>query len=660
MSKRNSIYSDNISVRYRGLDARLLQLGNGEAAIQFTRDGPQTIILTHDDLKSEMQYGHLLFPSEKVKTPGSVKLTPAAILEKHRIDTYVRINREMVGPNSAKGVGGLQTRRKAIAKAAEILNDKNPISPSTLAELCKNENEQTLGAAYKIITKPVRARKPTLPECVTLCVLSVIDEEILLKLPKNLSITHILNVVKEKIKKLNQPELKAPSRTWLSKFLKKLVWELHPKSGLKATEFKKLLRNAHRKFKTEYPLHRVESDGVFLQVGIVDDDGNYLGAVTAIFIIDVHTRGILGYSARVGKGEDSSSVIHAIRHALCEKKEGTFSTINGNTWPFHGVFSQWVADGGSAFISVPTISYLTMTCGTVVETVPVAAGWLKPFIERFNLTLRLNFASQLPGYVGPMDDQKQLEYSLKENAVLTFPEFKHYLECWIVDEYHHTPHSGLGGKTPYEAWELEIENKWEPERPYHEENVELPYGEQRVAKVSGDAFHLGVTINSLRYNDEDGRLQDIARHLQGLGHPPRVNCEFSKNDVSKISVLDPRTDEYFIVSSVDSDIREGTTYEELKIKQKIKKSLMSRDKPMVLANDKNLANKKSELAAKNEGKKRRRQRDAIPEDLADAINKQSESNSYTPPKSFSSQSLSDLSSPLDDIDEDDDGIFESD
>lgn len=657
-----SIYQNKISIRYENLNATLYQLPNGKAVIQFENHAIDEIILSHSELEEALALGQLHFISKKESPKGEIKLTPKQKVEQERRNAYINAVKEQSEPNS-KNVGGLKKRKAIIAKVAELIGDNNPPSPSTLGVWCQNENEKSLGAAHDIIAPNRRKRSPKFDGEVQLSMLEAIDEQLAGNLIDKINLTELHRLLAKKITSLNKP-IHVPSYSYVKKTFKKLIWEILPRSGIKATELKALARNAIRKFKVKFPLDRVEADGVYLQVGIVDENGNYLGGgVTIIFIIDVKTRVILGYSARVGRGETSSLVIQAIRHALCPKPEGSFHTKKGNRWGYYGLFSCFVADGGTAFTSIETSSFLMRICGTLTKTLPAAAGWLKPFIERFNLTLRIKFAKKMPGYVGPMEDQMQLEFSMKDNAVLTFEEFKQRLERWIVDDYHHTPHSGIKGLTPDESWQESLDSGWRPELPPNYEQIALPCGKVRFAAISGDkkgSFHLGVQVENIRYNDMNARLKDIARHLTSVGEKPIVRCEYDDIDISKISVLDPRTDEYFIVPTVDADIEEGMTREAHQAELKVIKDRMSRPAPDSFSDDEDSDKLKAKLAAKNSGKKHSRQRDAIPDDYLEAVNKQSESNSYTPPKSFSSQSLLHLSSPLDDIDEDDDGIFESD
>jgi hypothetical protein len=656
MSK--SFFAENVLVIFHHLRARLKQIGKSEVALQFEDSQLPTELFTHQELTKAFNAGQLHFVNDTEAPSTNVQLTPESRIEKHRRDRYVKAINEMVGPNS-KGVGGFKKRIRAIAKASKELGDTNPPSPAILGEWCKAKNEKMHGAAHNILAPQKRTRESKFTDEVMLCALEAIDEQISGKSPDKVNYKQLEQRVSHKIKALNQAELKAPKYGWIKSKFKSVIWDKLLKSGLKSTQVKMLYRNAVRLFKTHFPLERVEADGVYLQIGLVDDDGNYLGAVTLIFIIDVHTRCILGYSMRMGRGESSSAVIHAIRHALCPKAEGSFHTKRNNKWPYYGVFSIFVGDGGSAFISKITQTYLLRVCGTIVETVAVASGWLKPFIERFNLTLRVRFASRMPGYVGPMEDQKKLEYSIEENAILTVTELKEHLDSWIVDDYHQTPHSGLSGKTPAEAWQEALDDGWYPELPAGLDKVALPFGKSAYPKVLGKDFHIGVQIENIQYNDEDGRIKDIGLYLRSKDLKPVVYCEYSDCDVSSISVLDPRTDEMFIAQAKDSDIVPEMTREEYRIKHLKKKELMAREVDRPMDDDKNLEQKHKELNKRNNGKKRKKQRNALPENFQDEIEQQ-EAEEAEGVFNKPSSSVSDLDNPAKTFDFDNIDSFESD
>ncbi len=625
---KGSIIGYNGPILYKNLSAKLQDIGDGYAVMKFVSSGIEPLTRLHQFFVDEFANGNLVFQKAGELPPTNrVEITPQAQIAEHRQQVYLNELRLLCEPSS-KNVGGLELRRKAILKGQKILGDKKPPSPSTLGNWAKAENTKLLGAAEIHYSKRKRKRKTIFSDEVMMHLMEAIDEELTGAGSKHFTFANIERTFQEKIKKADKQLDRVPGYGRIKQIAKGLIWSKAKKSGLSSGKIKELLRNAVKMFITTQPLERVEADGIHLQIGVYDEDGNYLGPVTIIIILDVHTRCILGYCMRVGRGESSSAVIHAIRHALCPKPEGSFHTTKGNEWFCYGVFENFVVDGGSAFQSIATQSYLRRVCGVFTETVPTASGWLKPFVERFNWTIRVMFASVMPGYTGPMKDQKLLEHSIREAATLTLLELREYFESWIVDDYHHRPHSGLGGKTPAEVWQEAIDAGWCPEIPLDMETVRLPQGEECYRTVLGEHFHQGVVIENVEYNVPDGRLKEIAKYLVVKGVAPIVMCEYNNEDLSTISILDPRTDEMFAAFAKNQELREKRiTRTEHAIQLAKKKERLARTAPNTLAENERLKAQRDAHRNKTSKKTKRKQQNANPEKVDEEIQK---SNSNKP------------------------------
>lgn len=76
---------------------------------------------------------------------------------------------------------------------------------------------------------------------------------------------------------------------------------------------------------------------------------------------------------------------------------------------------------------------------------------LRAFIERIFGTLNLRLIPLLSGRTFG-DVVEKGEADPQSLAALTFDDLAFCLTRWIVDAYHNTRHSGLGGKTPREVW----------------------------------------------------------------------------------------------------------------------------------------------------------------------------------------------------------------
>ena len=76
----------------------------------------------------------------------------------------------------------------------------------------------------------------------------------------------------------------------------------------------------------------------------------------------------------------------------------------------------------------------------------------KPFVERFFRTLQEGLIAHLPGYVGPdVAAAQRLRERPRVETRLTPAELQERVDAWVRNVYAHTPHAGLGGRTPWLA-----------------------------------------------------------------------------------------------------------------------------------------------------------------------------------------------------------------
>lgn len=535
-------------VRYNNLLARSHPVGPNYIALNFENDEIPPAVLS--DVELDEAYGRELSLAHDKKTlPNhSLMLTAKQKTKLFKMQAYLDTLYEIGGQKHI--VGGLALRQKALIIGSKRLSDNSPPSPATLAIWAQEERDYIGGVAAKMVSALKYKRKSKFEE-IRYFAIEVADKYIFGKFT---SFQYYYDVFVSEAKKQFK---KLPSRETVRKWVEQIICPTILLKELSCAERRRALRNAIKQLKTSRPYERLEADACSMRVGVRDDEGNYLGQATVIFFLDAHTRSVAGYELHIGAGEPSSSVVSAFKHAVCKKEPGTYHTLRNNYWYCFGSPEKTVFDGGPGFISNETQSYMKFTVGTLIDTVASYSPWLKPFVERFIYTFRTNCEERLPGYVGKQKDQAKLEHKIKERSHLTVDELRRAIESWIVDEYHHKPHSGLNGLTPYQAWQKAKDNCTLPVEVRDEYKVRLPKGKKREATISGDAFHLGVTINRLRYNDDDGRLKEIGSWLAQTNQPRKVTCYYSDCDLSAITVLCPRTLQEFKVPAIDENIKPG-------------------------------------------------------------------------------------------------------
>ncbi|WP_341939648.1 hypothetical protein [Marinimicrobium sp. C2-29] len=559
-----------------------------------------------------------------------------------RKSQYVK---ELEKVSGKRKVGGSKIRKRAIMRCAKALNDSNPPSPATLARWARDEYDHSLGVARSCLTARKR-RFPSYPELRDAAMECIDEHYLTTSLP---TYQYVFDIFVVKMKKDGYEVNSLPCyQTFIN-----WIDEIDPfeqslkRLGRKATRATR--RNAVKKLKTERPLERVESDALSLAIGLVDDDGLFLGYVTLFFVLDCHTRSILGYQMNIGRGEPSSCVIDAYRHALCPKPVGTFSKECESDWPMYGAIECAVSDGGKGYSSVETQSFLKVA-GSSSEILATYSGWEKPYIERFNGTVRTQFAQNLPGYCG-RDPRKIADATIREQAVMTPAQFKAKLERWIVDEYHHTEHSGINYKAPYQAWtEFYQESGDSPMVPANLEAIQLPFSEELWRKISGDVCHQGIAIGNVRYNDSEGHLKRIGLKLRSRGEPAFVKASRSIMDISVVKIVDPFTDERHLIPANDSAIEPGMSLAEFEAKRVKGYKNKGHHHVRVLADDDDIKELRLKHSAKVRKHRERKAITATPDDLTRSVQETEVSFISQCKGDDESPSTSRTTSVLDDID----------
>lgn len=98
---------------------------------------------------------------------------------------------------------------------------------------------------------------------------------------------------------------------------------------------------------------------------------------------------------------------------------------------------------------------------------------------------------------------------------------------WIVDIYHNKPHEGLGGRTPLEQWDADMESGNYPLRALPDvRSKRLAFGSQLPRTVTRE----GITMMGVRYHSED-----LALFYMQPGSK-RVEVRWDQTDLGAIEV----------------------------------------------------------------------------------------------------------------------------
>jgi hypothetical protein len=548
-----SIATSGTKVFFNNMKATVRVLGANELAFQFDSLKMPTKIMDIRDAEAEMGKT-IVIRNPKADSPiYPAQLSVPEQNAKDKMQHYLDELNIQAGPG---GVGGIKLRENVIKKTSEALGDQSPTSPATLARWQDVDKTQTIGITHSLLRGRNMTRASQYEASgIYGIAFECIDDYYLVKNQPPIKAAY--KKFKERVAK-EFGAVKVPSRQTFTSWIDSIcaLTKLIKKNGKRYA--KAFRRNAVKEILTERPLQRVEADGLHLAIGIVDEDGNYLGRVILLFVFDAHTRCVLGYKVIVARGESSSAIIDSYRHALLPK---TVGPLCKNTYPMYGVFESIFTDGGKGYLGRNPNAFLLLA-GIKQDVAQSYSGWMKPFVERFNGTVRTQFAKELDSYCGRLGDDRCNELTIQQKATLTLPEFEELFEKWIVDKYHQTRHSKLLC-TPHEKWTNYYQNR-SPMLPGNMAYLSLPAGETRIATISGDASHLGVQINNLRYNDADGQLKNIGMQLKDMGQEAKVECHYSETNVFEILVINPFDGAEFVAETCSNDVVDGMSLVEYK------------------------------------------------------------------------------------------------
>jgi hypothetical protein len=168
------------------------------------------------------------------------------------------------------------------------------------------------------------------------------------------------------------------------------------------------------KFAFKYPLECVQAD--MMHAFAVPNENGKLQKAILLAMIDDATRRIV--YANFSFRESSLEFEYGIKHVLLS----------------HGRIGRLYVDNGAAFVSGETRRILAILGIPLIHSrVGHCAGRGK--IERYFRTTRDQF-------LRPLDKE----------SIKSLADLNARYHSWLESEYHRSPHRGLGGKTPLEAW----------------------------------------------------------------------------------------------------------------------------------------------------------------------------------------------------------------
>lgn len=212
---------------------------------------------------------------------------------------------------------------------------------------------------------------------------------------------------------------------------------------------------------TRRPLETVQVDHWRADAEIVSEDRlQAIGRFTLTMGIDVHTRMI--YCAHVGLHAPGSIPFGLAMINGMTRKQGLAERLSINlTLPMAGVPTRLYLDNAGEFTG-NMVKGACRTFNIQLTLRPVESPEYGGHIERLLGTFATRFKS-LPGATGSNIQERRVLEPMR-TAAMTLEDMERHI--WLlIEEYHHTPHSALGGKTPLEAYQCHFFDQQGPIRP---------------------------------------------------------------------------------------------------------------------------------------------------------------------------------------------------
>ena len=308
---------------------------------------------------------------------------------------------------------------------------------------------------------------------------------------------------------------------------------------------KQKIREKLKKFRVSSILERCEMDGLHIHIGIVDknDTTVFLGSIVLMYVMDVYSRVILGYSLHLTqkKSETADLILTCLKHTL--------SIDRDRRWPIVNKLQYVVTDASAPATSDICNPFLIAnSIGLIITT--VAQPQEKPFIESLNNTIRRMFLRYLPGYLGRekfRGNTIKLGEEVKNQASMTLEGFIREFEHFIHEVYHKNPHSGLNGRAPIDVWNEEFNKQPLAVR----EQVRLPAATELHGVIAERTFQKnedGFFVDGRWYRDSDLHKWLISSNDGRTGYAEQevfknVTILHSQIDVRFITVIHPKTKE---------------------------------------------------------------------------------------------------------------------
>lgn len=301
----------------------------------------------------------------------------------------------------------------------------------------------------------------------------------------------------------------------------------------------RLFRENGTRRRAEMPLDIVEYDDVDTNTFTIDERTDLpCGRMWLTAGIDQATSCPMGTSLSPLPRDTQSAYAAVINGILLKDPNAPEFAQCKAEWEWYGYPGTIVLDNAT-YNHGKTLEASLLDLGCEVEFARPHVPSDKSDIEHFNARLKAEFIQHQPGYSGPKNDRDALKLGLA-TAVLPMAVFRRRLMKWIVDDYANK--AIKGGATPRERWTRGFA-AISPRMPARLPSFELERSLMILLRFrdSGGLERLG-----LRYQSSQ-----LSKLRKRLGAKADVVARYVPDDLSKMFVLDPATQNYLLVPCIE-------------------------------------------------------------------------------------------------------------
>ena len=215
-----------------------------------------------------------------------------------------------------------------------------------------------------------------------------------------------------------------------------------------------------------------------------------LGRLHLCAAMDRATRCFVGL--KVSKNPTSADTLAVLRMMVSDKSAYALAVGAATPWDMRGRPWGVAVDAGSAMIS-DEVRLAVAGLGAFMDVPTGGVPNLRGVIERAFRTTDLKLVARLAGYtfenVLARKGQNPDDWAVHDTEEVAWAACR-----WVIDAYHNTPHEGLGGETPRNAW-LRLSRTFKVRTPPDRNTVRHIFGTQ-VTRTIGNR---GVRILGLHY-----------------------------------------------------------------------------------------------------------------------------------------------------------------